>query len=244
MSEQDNINNLSEEERLILKHWKKIATVIKKDLAYIWIDEVKEEFEAIKGELEKIRYILTTLRDNYMPYGYPSVKKPSKKYINDIDNFILSITKLQASEKWIKSIYNQLREIMSDVEKIKIDRALEGIIFGWIICERADERNVVWSRLDKIFPWVKEERKLRIKLKKPNPQSARYLLASFLKNRLAAKDIIPPLKVYIQKQFKEPAENWISEEANVAYRTILKSTENQLTESLERIKPKISVLVK
>ena len=52
------LDELADEEAGLRSHWYDILKYVKKDLAYVWDDKVKSDFEAIKIELERIMHIL------------------------------------------------------------------------------------------------------------------------------------------------------------------------------------------
>lgn len=119
MAKDDWIRKLQYEEKLIEKYWKDVTKHIKRDIAYIWADEVREDFNKIKLESGRIAFILRKLHSYYKidPAVY-------KKEIADIKNLIHHLDRIEAKAKWVKLIYMDLNKIISDAEReIQIAKA-------------------------------------------------------------------------------------------------------------------------
>lgn len=116
MAEDIDIAKLSHEEALLVSFWKDVIKHVKRDIANIWTDEVRKDFERIKGEASKIALILRNLSNHYLI----DIQR-YKKEIYDIKMLLEHINKLEANEKWVRMIHNDLQRIISDVEKEKAE---------------------------------------------------------------------------------------------------------------------------
>lgn len=235
---------LSEQEKLILKHWSEVASRLKEDLANLWTEEVKSGFETIKKEVKKIKGDLIRFKNTHTP-------KTFTKYMKDIDNLSYTLNNPQASQKWVGLVYNQLTEVMRDIEKVKIDQTLGSVIRGWLWHEKLIEKRLGMSKIDKIYPWIEKERELK------NPHLAITLFNSFSKNSLDAKSILPHLRNRIEQEIKDLGDesephfslDMSTEKLLITYmlkmlNLILKLKDEKLIESLERLKPRISLYLK
>lgn len=109
------IIRLSEEEKILQSYWADVVEHIKKDLAYIWTDEVKRDFESIKKEVGRIAFVLRRLHTHYK-----TNKEKYNKEISDIRNLLRHLNKIQAKAEYIKQIQMDLQQIIADIEEEKI----------------------------------------------------------------------------------------------------------------------------
>lgn len=112
MAKDDWIKKLQDEEELIKRYWEDVKKHIKRDLAYIWTDEVREDFAKIKIESSRIAFILRKLHFHYRvnPAMY-------QKEIADVKNLIHHLNKIEAKAEWVKQIHMDLDKIISDTER-------------------------------------------------------------------------------------------------------------------------------
>ncbi|HLC61304.1 MAG TPA: hypothetical protein VJJ52_07820 [Candidatus Nanoarchaeia archaeon] len=102
----------------VISIWKDVLKYVRRDLAYIWTDEVKRDFKAMESDVEKILAILEKLNSHYQyndRAGY-------NKEIEDINNLILKLEHIEASTECIKGIHQDLKKVIRDVERIKSRR--------------------------------------------------------------------------------------------------------------------------
>ena len=125
MAEDNNLRILSEEEDKIRMYWDDVIKNLRSEngkieLAYIWKDEVKSDFEGMKTELERTVFILKKLYSYYRK----NEKKHSEKILG-IENLIQGLKRIEPQPRWIKKINAELKQVISDIEEIKDD--LEGL---------------------------------------------------------------------------------------------------------------------
>ncbi len=95
-------------------YWIDVSNYLRKDLANVWSDEVKRDFEGIKKETQRIAFILERLHNHYR-----TDKERYHKEISDIINFLSHLKKVKATPKWIKQIHDDLQQIINDIEEEK-----------------------------------------------------------------------------------------------------------------------------
>ena len=112
MTNEDWIRKLHDEEELLKKYWDDVKKHIKRDLAYIWTDEVIKDFAQIKIESSRIAFILRKLHFHYRTN--PSIYQ---KEIADVKNLIHHLNKIEAKADWVKQIRMDLDKVISDAER-------------------------------------------------------------------------------------------------------------------------------
>jgi hypothetical protein len=114
MTKKELFEELAYEESGLKSHWIDILRYIKRDLAYIWSDDVKRDLASIRGELEKIKYILKKLSSYY---------KKDKTFMQEhynITALINYLDQVEASKKWVRGAYKGLRGVIKFIDKGKI----------------------------------------------------------------------------------------------------------------------------
>ena len=112
----EDTENLSVHEVKIKEYWADIIKNIRRDLAYIWTDEVKRDFGGIREVLGQIAFILRILHAHY--------KTDAEKYnkeISDLKNLIHRIGKVEAKGDWVRTMYKDLLRVIVDLEQEKIE---------------------------------------------------------------------------------------------------------------------------
>jgi len=99
---------LAEAEADIKKSWQDILKQTRKDLAYVWSDEVKEDLTRIKDEAKKIDYVFRKCHNG-------------NKIHPDVERLLEHIKSKQANRTWIKELYSDLRVLIDDVESSQRD---------------------------------------------------------------------------------------------------------------------------
>jgi len=111
MSWKDYLIILTKEERKIKKLWKDILKFLDTDLAYIWSDEVKRNFEQIKDEAEKVAFILKKIHSHY--------ESDISRYHVEIFHIKLLISHLKtlkSDKRWIKKVHGDIVNVVKDIE--------------------------------------------------------------------------------------------------------------------------------
>ncbi len=112
---------LSVREHLIKAYWEEILNYLKKDLAYIWTDDVKKYFAGLESEVKKIAFVMRKLNSHY--------RKNKISYETEIDyikHFIQNINRIEAKKEWVKHIHDDLVKIISGAEiLVRSDRLLK-----------------------------------------------------------------------------------------------------------------------
>lgn len=145
----EDLRKLSNEEVKLKLYWNDVVEHIRRDLAYIWTDEVKKDFEEIKKEAGKITFILGKLHIHYK-----TNKEKYYKEISDIRNLLQHISKIKPKASWIKQIQSDLQQIIWDVEKEK--RSLLVPIPEVIIDEKYERDAEILAFRDRIPTLLKE----------------------------------------------------------------------------------------
>lgn len=110
----DDIENLSEHETKLKEYWADVVKHIRRDLAYIWTDEVKRDFQSIKKESGQIALILQKLHRHYK-----IDKEIYSKEISDIRSLIHHLNRIEAKSDWVKIIYKDLLRVIYRYRKRK-----------------------------------------------------------------------------------------------------------------------------
>ncbi len=90
-------------------YWSDILERIRSDIAYIWTNEVMEDFEGIREEARKVESILKKIKKTMPPESY-------SKEISDIENLLSLLKKVKAREKWLKNVRDDLVQVIEDIE--------------------------------------------------------------------------------------------------------------------------------
>ncbi len=109
------VNAESAQESGLRSHWYDVLKHIKKDLAYIWDKDVKRDFEAMRGELNQIKHILTQLSSYYK-----TNRKAFRKELKEVNSLLSYLEEVKASKKWVRGTHAGLQRIIDYIEKDKI----------------------------------------------------------------------------------------------------------------------------
>jgi histidinol phosphatase-like PHP family hydrolase len=109
------LDELADEEAGLRSHWYDILKYVKKDLAYVWDDKVKSDFEAIKIELERIMHILRELSSHYKSTDNEAYAQE----IKEIDRLMDYLKEVQASKEWVRGAHKSLQRVIGYIEKNK-----------------------------------------------------------------------------------------------------------------------------
>lgn len=112
-------NNFSFELEIIEKDikssWERIMDYLRRDLAYIWTDEVKKKFHEMIQDDNKILFILNEL------HKYHSLDEENyKKEISDVKKFISHLEKIESKENYVKLIHRDVLNVIYDIERLKL----------------------------------------------------------------------------------------------------------------------------
>ena len=99
----EDTSELSEHEAKLKAYWIDVVKHIRRDLAYIWTDEVKRDFQGIKKESGQIALILQKLHRHYK-----TDKEIYSKEISDVRSLIYHLNRIEAKSDWVKIIYREL----------------------------------------------------------------------------------------------------------------------------------------
>ncbi len=111
MSEERVIEVLSEEEQILREDWKKNLNEIKKSISYVYKADVKARWEKMNNEAKKILLILKHIHKEF-----PQEEKEMRALLYKL---IKNLEKPTANAKWVKEIYEEVKRIIEDIEKIK-----------------------------------------------------------------------------------------------------------------------------
>jgi len=103
---------LSEEEEKIKKLWKRVIRHIRKDLANVWTDEIREDFAKIKIESGRIAFVFRKLHSHYK--SNPDLYQ---KEADDVKNLINHLNKIDTKSEWVNQIHLDLSRIILDIER-------------------------------------------------------------------------------------------------------------------------------
>ena len=110
MSEKDDLDRLSIEEQLLKKSWNDVLNQIREDLAYIWLEDVRKDFNELKEESSRIALILNKLAKK---------NKESSQKVKDIRILLRHLNRIQSKESWVKKIHGDVLRVIRDVEAEK-----------------------------------------------------------------------------------------------------------------------------
>lgn len=110
---------LSYEIDKLKSYWKDIIVHLKSpdgkiDLAYIWTDEVRKDFEGLKTEAGKLAFFLKIVH-----FRYKTNEQKYYKEISHIKILLSNLNKIKADAQWLKEIKMDLQQIILDIEKFK-----------------------------------------------------------------------------------------------------------------------------
>lgn len=104
---------IGSEERLEL-YWNEILNYLRRDLAYIWTDEVKADLKKIEDEDKKLAFIFKRLNSHYKrdQLQYKEERKHLRNLIWEINRLYTKGQKL----RWMRRINSEIQNIIKDVE--------------------------------------------------------------------------------------------------------------------------------
>jgi len=125
MSKKSDLKELSREEEKLKLLWKDVLKYVKRDIAYLWLDEVKQDFGEMRRELKKIKIILEDLHD----YSTARIKRCEdegveekfKKELGDIKKLLEHIKQIQPQKGWIALLHSDLQKIFLNIEHEKFN---------------------------------------------------------------------------------------------------------------------------
>ncbi|NQV08980.1 ADP-ribosylglycohydrolase family protein, partial [Candidatus Woesearchaeota archaeon] len=99
-------------------YWNDVLKYINKDIAFVYGDEVKRDFEAMETEAKRITIIFKNLFKHY----YIS-KEEYLKEISDLGHFIELLSSIDGKHKeaWLKKVHDHLQEVIKDIKKEKTE---------------------------------------------------------------------------------------------------------------------------
>ncbi len=117
------IAELSFAEKELIRHWEEVSKYIKKDLANVWNDEAKSEFEKIGNEAERVALILKRLNTHYIIEFHSSYKNQEiyAKRIYDMKKLALDLKNIRPNSGWVRMIHNDLQQAIFDIEREKAE---------------------------------------------------------------------------------------------------------------------------
>ncbi|MBI2661700.1 hypothetical protein HYX09_05560 [Candidatus Woesearchaeota archaeon] len=105
------LRKLASEEARIKAVWEKIRKNLDRDLAYVWVDETKKEFNELKDEAERVAFILKKLHGHY---GANQLRYEAE--ISHVKSLIAHLNKADSTRKWVLEIHSDILKIISDIE--------------------------------------------------------------------------------------------------------------------------------
>lgn len=258
MSNKEEVKKLSEEETHLRQYWKDVINHVELDLSYVWTDEVKKDFEGIKGSARRIEYILKRLKTWYEKSGVTDKAMESifEDEIGSIELLLSHLRKLRSKRKYILILYRDLKRIIQDTEKLKsevaqsereqlIDRFVLDFVMTWIILEKAANIAKDNASQKTLVPLLfigkapaRSLKQIHTETKQKlifTNEGAYHLLKSFTENILDASDVVRYFRGFLP-QFNLPQARG-SLKNRAAFLLGLKDTE--IISSLERLKEEI-----
>ena len=110
--------------------WKDVLKHLKKDWAYIWHDEVRQDFEKIEDDSEKIKFIL---EEFYLRYETGILE--GDKEFSDLKNLIKNLDKIKNIPRFTKKILRDLQLIIRDFNDLKKDLSVFTAVNEWLFYE-------------------------------------------------------------------------------------------------------------
>ncbi len=148
------ITRFNKVERDLELLWQDIIPFLRQDLANLWTKRVKEDFEKIDDEAKALDFILEHLHRYYERLqisGITSIEKSKySKELSDIKKLRDHLKTAKPKKKSIRKIYDDLREIISDIEgeKKRIFAKLRRLqLHPVILITRTEESRLIYDRL-------------------------------------------------------------------------------------------------
>ena len=116
MSKDREFEKLSYEKADLKSHWYGILRHIKRDLAYIWDEDVKKDIKDMEGDLKKIEHIIKKLSSYYKKVD----RKAYQQELKDINSLISCLKNAKPSEEWVNGAYTGLKKVIKYIEKGEI----------------------------------------------------------------------------------------------------------------------------
>ncbi len=119
MPSEDEVRQLAQEEQKLKELWHKILDYIKRDIAYVYTDDVRESLNEIKEEIKKIEYILKTFQYEI----YPQDEKRfdiEMSHLSLLLEYIKKLDKIQPNE-FILQVHTELMQVIADLEREKTE---------------------------------------------------------------------------------------------------------------------------
>ena len=108
------LKKLNEEEKRLIAYWNDAKPFIAKDLANVWIEEVKVDFEKISGEAERVLYIFQKMHEYY--------KTDEEKFSEEVKhtkNLMAHLKGVRPDSDSVRQIHNDIQLVVIDIEKEK-----------------------------------------------------------------------------------------------------------------------------
>jgi len=106
---------LTYEEARLKLIWKSILSYLKRDLGFIWTEKVKQKFNELGTELDKIKFILERLEQIHS-------SKSSSNELKDISRIKSKLRKIKSNPRWLKEMNKDLEELFAGIERKTIGR--------------------------------------------------------------------------------------------------------------------------
>ncbi|MBI2658853.1 hypothetical protein HYX05_01995 [Candidatus Woesearchaeota archaeon] len=249
MSKKREIKRLSEESIHIQQCWKDAIGYIENDLSYIWTDEVKRDFEGIKGSARKIVHILERLRSWYnKTQGTDQALESLFDYeIDSIGVLISHLIQIKSEKKYILMLYKDLERIIQNTERIKSNMVIDertNLIDGFV-CDLI----AIWLLQEVAINEVRKSHSRGV-IKPTNLETRQnitspdygvfHLLKSFTENILDASDVIHYFREFLaQSKFLLQVRRDLKSKSVF----LLRLTDRELIESLQRQKTRITKIL-
>lgn len=144
MPTEDDINDIISEEINLQNIWMSVSNLIRKDIAYIWTEDAQKMLKALKSEASTISLILRRIHRRRRANLEESEKKADRMHssifqdfwklsdlresnkrereeLNTIRELIHALNNMQAKEKWVRRINEELHQIIEELEAEKAD---------------------------------------------------------------------------------------------------------------------------
>ncbi len=105
--------NLSEPEVKIRELWKDIIKYVNIDIANIWSDKVKKDFEELKGEVAKIEFVLRQFQEYYHEYKVTAFKKGRE----DVLSLLTLLKNIEPTEEYARELQQEIMKVIEDYEE-------------------------------------------------------------------------------------------------------------------------------
>lgn len=91
---------------------KRILDYIKRDLAYIWGEEVKTDFQSISSEMSKLAFIFRKMHSHY--------NKDRELYAEEMRNLrelVYLVNRVKAKESWVRKFNKEIQKMIANIER-------------------------------------------------------------------------------------------------------------------------------